>query len=311
MESRHQPVLLDEILELLAVKSGGRYVDCTLDGAGHAAAILDASEPDGRLIGMDMDVNMLEFAKSRLGQYGERVALSRSNFSELTQVLADHGQPKVDGILADLGLSSNQLDSRERGFSFQRLGPIDMRMDPSLEQTAMDLIKSLDWRELAAVIGKYGEERFAGKIARAIKAREDELETTGDLAELVFRVIPRRNHPKNIHPATRTFQGLRIVVNHELDSLETMLPQALAALKPGGRLAVISYHSLEDRIVRRTFKDWEKSCVCPPKLPVCACDKKKEAVIVTRKPVTAQAKELAVNPRSRSAKLRIAERTEK
>ncbi len=305
----HVPVLLTETLDALAIESGKIYVDLTLDGGGHATEILERSAPDGRLIGFDMDAGMIENGRKRFQPYGERVTLVHDNFRNLSQCLKERGVGPVDGILADLGFSSVQLDAA-RGLSFRESGPLDMRLDPGLPDSAGDLIERLDWRELAKILSDYGEERNAGRIARAVKAKSEagRLQSTGELADTISAAIPKRFHPKKIHPATRSFQALRIAVNRELESLERMLPQALEALNPGGRLAVIAYHSLEDRLVRRAFREWEKDCVCPPGFPVCVCDKKRQARSLTRKPILPGEAEIESNPRSRSARLRVAER---
>jgi 16S rRNA (cytosine1402-N4)-methyltransferase len=311
VDSRHAPVLLTEILTWLNVRPGGVYVDCTTNGAGHAHAILEKSAPDGRLVGLDMDSTTLDMAAKRLDAFGDRATLVHSNFADLTDALERAGVDKVDGLLADLGLSSNQLDRGERGFSFQQDGPVDMRMDPSRGETADELIERLEARDLGRILRDFGDERFAMRIAVRIKERLEKTPFTGtrDLAQTIADAIPKKFHPKHIHAATRSFQALRIAVNGELDSLSRLLEQIPAALKVGGRVAIISYHSLEDRLVRHAFKDWERDCICPPKLPVCQCDKRREAHILTRKPIEAQEEEISRNPRSRSAKLRVAERT--
>jgi len=311
VKSRHIPVLLNEILEVLQVSAGGVYVDCTVDGGGHAEAILEKTAPSGVVVGLDMDPLMIERSSERLAGFGERIKLVHTNFADLKEALNSVGIEQVDGIMADLGISSNQLDYRERGFSFMQAGPIDMRMNTTLEETALDVIANRDENELANIIYRYGEEKFSRRISRELKKwlAENKLVTTKDLAEAVGRAIPRKMHPKRINPATKTFQALRIAVNKELESIEQMLPQALEVLKPGGRLAIMSYHSLEDRIVRSEFKDWEKDCICPPKLPICVCDKVREAKILTRKPILPTEAEIENNPRARSAKLRVVEKT--
>jgi len=309
-ESRHAPVLLNETLLHLNVHPGGIYVDCTLDGGGHALAILKQSSPDGILIGLDMDAGMIEQSRPRFEAFKTRAHLINRNFAELPKALEDAGVSHVDGILADLGFSSNQLDAPERGLSFMNDGPLDMRLDKRFQNTAADLLVQLSESDLSRTIKRYSDERFASRIARATKQRLEKkpITRTLEFAELVESAIPRKFHPKRIHTATRTFQALRIAVNQELDSLETMLPAALESLKIGGRLAVITYHSLEDRIVSRTFKEWKKGCICPPRLPMCVCDNKPKVKFVTRKGLMPTETEIADNPRARSARLRVVER---
>ncbi len=307
----HKPVLLTQCMDWLQPVDGGVYVDCTANGGGHIEEMLKRSAPTGRVIGLDLDAQVIEYTRQRLSSYGERLQMVQTNFAELAQVLEELEIEAVDGILADLGLSSRQLDDPERGFSFRFAGPIDMRMDQSRGNSAKDLIEQLDTKQLATIISRYGEERNGYRIARALKEALEagELNDMTQLASIVEQAIPRRFHPKRIHAATQTCQALRIAVNGELDSLEALLPQALHALKPSGRLAVISYHSLEDRIVRHTMRDWTIDCICPPDLPVCGCDKRREAVVLTRKPILPSEKEIEANPRARSAKLRVAERS--
>jgi 16S rRNA (cytosine1402-N4)-methyltransferase len=304
----HIPVLLQEVLEALQPHSGGIYIDGTVGAGGHAAAILAASAPEGQLFGFDQDVTALALARNRLAEFGERVHLFHANFNQLGQVANQQHIPAADGILLDIGVSSMQLEQPERGFSFQFEGPLDMRMNPGGGPTAADLVNQLPEDELADIIFKYGEDPASRRIARAIvKARP--IRQTTELAQIVARAIPggkqgRRGKPK-IHPATRTFQALRVAVNQELDVLEQVLPQALALLKPAGRLAVISFNSLEDRIVKQYFKQEAQDCICPPEQPVCICNHKAIINIITRKPITPSAAEVDANPRARSAKLRV------
>ncbi len=300
----HLPVLYDRVLEFLAPQPGGRYIDATVGAGGHAWGILEASDPDGRLLALDADPAALAVARERLAPFGERVTLMHANFDRLAQVAEEHGFEKVDGILLDLGLSSLQLADAQRGFSFQLEGPLDMRFDPRTRRTAADLVNRLSEEELADLLKRYGEERYARRIARAI-VRHRPIRTTRELAELVARNVPHRGR---IHPATRTFMALRIAVNDELGALERALPQAVGLLRPGGRLAVISFHSLEDRIVKEFFRRESRDCICPPELPACVCDHKAVLELVTRKPVTPSAEEVARNPRSRSARMRVAVR---
>jgi 16S rRNA (cytosine1402-N4)-methyltransferase len=311
----HTPVLLKEVVNLLAPRRGGLYVDCTVGGGGHAREILRACSPEGRLVGLDWDDQAIVASRERLGEFGARVQLVRANYVELERVLMSLGVTTVDGVLFDLGVSSRQFDAPERGFSFQREGPLDMRMNrqPRSEQnqfgaTARDVLRTASLEELARIFRVYGEEKRARAIARGIVSeREREpLETTRQLARLVERVLgPRRG---SIHPATRVFQALRIAVNNELDNLKRGLVVATQFLKSGGRLAVISFHSLEDRIVKQFFVEQSSGCICPADLPVCVCGRKERLRIVTRKPVTCGAAEIRANPRARSAKLRVAEK---
>lgn len=305
----HVPVLLEEVIELLHPQPGGLYIDGTVGAGGHAAAMLNASEPDGELFGFDRDVQALEVATRRLAEFGERVHLFQANFNDLSQLARRYQIPPVNGILLDLGISSMQVDQPERGFSFQVDGPLDMRMDPGSGQTAADLVNQLPEDELADLIYRYGEERRSRRIARAIvKARP--LYRTEALARVVAAATPKRGGRQTratIHPATRTFQALRIAVNDELGALERALPQALQCLKPGGRLAVISFHSLEDRIAKQYFKQESQDCICPPEQPICTCGHQASIRLVTKKPITAGSTELNSNPRARSAKLRVVE----
>jgi len=296
-----------EVVSLLKCGPGGIYVDCTLGGGGHSESILKASSPDGRLICIDRDQDAIDEARKRLAPYGERVSFVHSDFKSVKEVFANEGISEADGMVADLGVSSWQLDSAGRGFSFMKEGPLDMRMDRSSGETAAELIERLSERELGLILWKYGEEKWARLIARAIK-EQGEIETTVDLAELVSRVVPRKAHPKRIHVATRTFQGLRIAVNKELAGLDQFLIDAISLLRNGGRLALITFHSLEDRIVKRVFRDMSRGCTCPSDLPVCACGKTANIRVVTGRAVSPSEEEEERNPRSRSAKLRVAEK---
>lgn len=306
----HVSVLADEVMQFLAPVSGGVYVDGTLGGAGHGGRILEATAPDGILVGIDRDPAAIRAAKERLAPFGDRARIVHGSFGDLVQHLDNLGIESIDGLLLDLGVSSHQLDAPERGFSFQADAPLDMRMDTTAGVTAADLVNSLSHGELARVIREYGEERWAGRIASFIctAREEDSAWTTVRLAELVKGAIPRKAWEERIHPATRTFQALRIAVNRELEQLEAGLAAGIGMLRPGGRVAVISFHSLEDRIVKNSFRAHASGCVCPKGLPVCQCGKLPELKILTGRPVTATAEELAANPRSRSAKLRAAEK---
>jgi len=303
-EPIHTPVLYQEVLTGLQPKPSGRYIDCTVGGGGHARGILELSSPDGQLLGIDMDPSAIEMATKRLQGYAPRFTLANANFANLREIVQRHGFYPVDGILFDLGVSSFQLEQDERGFSFQREGPLDMRFDPEGEWKAADLVNGLPEEQLAEILLRYGEERQARRIARAIVAHRP-LATTRELAEVVRKAVSRRGR---IHPATKTFQALRIAVNDELESLAEALPQAVEVLAPKGRLAVISFHSLEDRIVKRFFRDEARGCICPPGTPVCLCGRKPTLEIVTKRPIRPSAEEVEANPRSRSARLRVASR---
>jgi 16S rRNA (cytosine1402-N4)-methyltransferase len=301
----HQPVLLQSVLAYLQPKSGGLYVDGTLGAGGHAAAILAASAPDGMLLGLDLDLQALEIARWNLAEYTARVHMRQASYLSIPEQLAELGWPAVDGILLDLGVSSMQLDRAEKGFSFQADGPLDMRFDESNPRSAADLVNDLDERDLADVIYRYGEERYARRVAHAI-IRKRPLRSTIQLAAVVAGAIGGKR--QNIHPATRTFQALRIAVNDEIETLEKALPVCISMLKPGGRLAVISFHSLEDRLVKHFFRDESRNCICDPHQPICTCNHQASLRIITPHPVKADDNETSHNPRARSAKLRVAER---
>ena len=309
-EFSHIPVLAAEVIAYLAPKAGGVFLDGTLGGGGHAALLLEASAPSGRLIGFDRDINAINAASVSLSRFGSRCSFVNSNFDAAGTVLPAMGFSAIEGFVLDLGVSSYQLDSAQRGFSFQQDAPLDMRMDSSCGETAAELLARLSHGELAKIIREYGEDRWAGRIASFIcKARESgPIESTLQLAELVKSAIPRGAWEERIHPATRTFQALRIAVNDELGSLERGLMGAIRMLRPGGRGVAISFHSLEDRIVKQMFKRMASGCICPRDLPVCSCGHLPEVRILTTRPVMAKAEELAENPRSRSAKLRAVEK---
>lgn len=307
---RHVSVMPGEVVELLAPRPGGLYLDGTIGGGGHARLILEASGPDGRLIGLDRDPAALVAAGAALAAFGERVVLRRGSFAGLDGHLAALGIDLVDGILLDLGVSSHQLDTPARGFSFRDEGPLDMRMDPSQPEDAAGLLARADAEELKRIFREYGEERWAGRIAREIVRVRGEapLMTTRQLADLVCRVVPGSYQPQRIHPATRVFQALRIAVNGELEALPTGLAAALRHLRPGGRLVVISFHSLEDRLVKQGFRGAASSCSCPPRLPVCVCGGRAEVKILTPRGLRPAEAEIMANPRSRSAVLRAVEK---
>lgn len=310
--SKHRPVLLAEAVSFLNCRAGGIYVDCTVGGGGHAAAILAASAPSGRLIGLDRDETALRQANERLAnevRHG-RAVLVRENFSRLAEVLAELDLDQVDGVLFDLGVSSFQLDEAARGFSYQSEAPLDMRMDRRQPVTAAELLNTASEETLARIIREYGEERWASRIAAMVVAwrKVKPLQTTEDLVQVVKAAIPAAARRSGPHPARRTFQALRIAVNDELRALEQGLRAAIEVLRPGGRVVVISFHSLEDRIVKQTLAGAAKGCICPPGLPVCVCGHQPLVRILTRRPVGPAPEEVTGNPRARSAKLRAAER---
>lgn len=302
--SGHIPILLTEVLEGLNVTPGGNYLDATVGGGGHAAAILEASRPEGRLLGLDRDPEAAARAAAHLKPFGDRVQIIHTSYVYLHDALHSAGFPPLDGALFDLGFSSWQVDNAERGFAFRADGPLDMRFDPTGDAPpASELVNQWAEAELVDLLRRYGEEPRSRRIAQAIVAARP-IRSTGHLADVIVAAIGR-SHRDKIHPATRTFQALRIAVNDELESIAQALPQAITALRPGGRLAVITFHSLEDRIVKHFLKQEERGCICPPSAPVCTCGRAPTLHIITRKPVTPAAEEIAANPRSRSAKLRV------
>jgi 16S rRNA (cytosine1402-N4)-methyltransferase len=301
----HVPVLYHEVLDSLKLTPGGVYVDGTVGAGGHARGILEKTSPDGKLLGLDKDPKALEIAKSRLESYQTRVILKQSSFTRLKSHLNNLKWNTVDGILLDLGLSSMQLDSPQRGFSFRSDGPLDMRFDPAQRTSAADIVNHYSREDLANLIYRYGEEKHSRKIADAIVANRP-LVSTQELADLIERVITTTSY--RIHPATRTFQALRIAVNQEIDALESFLPIALESLNPGGRLAIIAFHSLEDRLVKRFFQQESSDCVCPAEIPQCVCGHEAQLTVITRRPIRPEEREILKNPRARSAKLRVAEK---
>ncbi len=301
-QSKHTPVLLTETLEILSPRPRGRYIDATLGGGGHAEAILEASAPTGRLLGLDADPRAIERVAQRLARFGERVTLVQANFRHMATIAQAHGFAQADGILFDLGVSSYHLDEAEQGFSFLKEGPLDMRLNPLSGPSAADIVNSVDEETLADILYQYGEERRSRRIARAIVAHRP-ITTTTQLADVVVGAIGRKPGAR-LHPATRTFQALRIYVNDELGALEAALPQAISLLKPGGVLAVITFHSLEDRIVKHYFRQESRDCICPPHTPICTCGHKAQVELIHRKGLTPSPNEVARNPRSRSARLR-------
>jgi 16S rRNA (cytosine1402-N4)-methyltransferase len=312
MEAGHTPVLAEEIMSMLAPARGSLQIDATLGGGGHTERILEATDPDGRLLGLDADGAAIARVDGRLRpRFGDRLVLRQGNFRDLALIARDAGFGQVDGALFDLGLSSYQLADADRGFGFRAGGPLDMRFDTRRGVPASELLASLDANELTALFRRYGEEPKAGRIARAIvdARRTAPIATAEELAALVERVLPPNpRQPRRTHPATRVFQALRIAVNEELDALQEGLAAALDLLRPGGRLVVLSYHSLEDRIVKRFLAAERRGCVCPPEIPVCVCGRNPRLRLLTRPSLTPTAEEIAANPRARSARMRAAER---
>jgi 16S rRNA (cytosine1402-N4)-methyltransferase len=303
----HVPVLLDEVVAGLQPRPGGRFVDCTIGPGGHAAAILERISPSGRLLGIDADPNAIKISKDRFSNYGEAVTLVNDNFVNLDAICKEYLFHPVDGILFDLGVSSLQLDTAERGFSFHLDAPLDMRFSPEQGLTASDIVNRFSEQELAKLIERYGEERHSRRIARYI-AQNRPITTTAELAQLVEQASAASSRRSRIHPATRTFMALRIAVNSELQNLELALKQTPDLLRPGGRLTVISYHSLEDRIVKQFMRYAASSCVCPPGTIICRCGHVPTLKLISRKVIKPASLEIESNPRSRSARLRIAER---
>lgn len=310
MGSYHTPVLLEEAIASLHCQPGGVFVDGTIGGGGHARSILEATGPDGLLIGLDRDDDALQESGKRLASFGSRKILRKANFDRMADILDELGIEKVDGILLDLGVSSHQLDTPERGFSFSADNLLDMRMDRNQEVSAYEFINRASEAELQQVIWEYGEEAMARRIARAIvrARRTSPIMTTASLSDIVVQALPpdQRNH--KIHPATKTFQAVRIRVNDELNSLEQGISSGVDKLKGGGRFSIISFQSLEDRIVKNAFRLWTKRCICPPGIPICTCGHQPKLKVLTSKPVVPQPAEIAQNPRARSARLRTAER---
>ncbi|HHV93908.1 MAG TPA: 16S rRNA (cytosine(1402)-N(4))-methyltransferase RsmH [Firmicutes bacterium] len=310
MDYHHVPVLAQEVIDNLVWRQDGIYVDATVGGGGHARLLLERAGPEARLIAIDQDPNALAAAKQTLGDKAAQVVFIHSNFLHIERIVTELQCEPVDGILFDLGVSSPQLDAAERGFSYRHDAPLDMRMDPSSPVTAADLLATLTEEELAKILLEYGEERWARRIARFIveERRRSPIMTTGHLVDVIKAAIPKGARSAGPHPARRTFQALRIAVNRELEVLERALVDAIKLLRPRGRIAVISFHSLEDRIVKQTFARLAAGCTCPPELPVCICGKQAELRILTRKPIVPTEREIADNPRARSAKLRVAEK---
>lgn len=309
MSFNHVSVLLDECIENLNIKPEGIYVDGTMGGAGHTSEIMKRLE-GGLVIGIDQDTDAIAAATPRLQAIGDHFKIAHSNFSNIKEVLVQLEIPKIDGLLLDLGVSSFQLDEAERGFSYMQDGKLDMRMDQSKAFSAYDVVNTYSQQALTDIIRKYGEENWASRIATFIvEAREEKpLETTFELVEVIKKAIPAKARKEGPHPAKRTFQAIRIEVNAELRIIEETIKDALSCLNKGGRIAIITFHSLEDRIVKETFRELATGCICPPEFPVCTCNNKPKGKVITRKPILPSDEEIEVNPRSRSAKLRVFEK---
>jgi 16S rRNA (cytosine1402-N4)-methyltransferase len=309
MYTQHVPVMLEEVLRFLQPRSGGYYIDGTVGGGGHTAAILERSAPDGRVLGIDTDMQALARVRERLTEYVEngRLVLMHGNFAELGRLAHEAGFASVQGVLLDLGFSSDQMEDPQRGFSFSVDGPLDMRLDSSLEVSAADLVNTASERELADIFWRYGEEARSRRLARRIvqERAKRAITRTTQLAALVAAGVPYK--PGAIHPATKVFQALRIAVNGELERLETTLPQIVEVLQRGGRMVIISFHSLEDRMVKEFMRREATDCLCPPRVPVCVCGHKAQLRLLTPKPLVPTVQEIERNPRARSAKLRAAE----
>jgi 16S rRNA (cytosine1402-N4)-methyltransferase len=310
MEFKHKSVLLEETIDGLRVKPDGIYVDGTLGGAGHALEVCRRLSAKGRFIGIDQDQDAIVAASERLGAY-EQATIIRSNYCYMGQELRARNITKVDGILLDLGVSSYQLDNEERGFTYRVDAPLDMRMDQRQSQTASDIVNGYEEKELYRIIRDYGEDKFAKNIAKHIVAAREQapIQTTGELTEIIRRAIPMKMQASGGHPAKRTFQAIRIELNRELDVLRDSLDGMIEMLNDGGRICIITFHSLEDRIVKTVFRKNENPCTCPPDFPVCVCGKKSMGKVITRKPILPSPQEMEENPRSKSAKLRIFEKT--
>ncbi|MBE6601457.1 MAG: 16S rRNA (cytosine(1402)-N(4))-methyltransferase RsmH [Ruminococcaceae bacterium] len=306
----HRPVMLEPCMEGLQIKPDGIYIDGTAGGAGHSSAIASRLGERGRLIALDQDETAVAVASERLSVFGERARVVRSNFCELASVCESLGIDRIDGLLLDLGVSSYQLDTAERGFSYQADAPLDMRMDVRNPLTARTVVNEYSEDALRRILFEYGEERFSSRIASNIirERAKAPIETTGELVEIIKRSIPLAQRDGGHHPAKRSFQALRIEVNSELDVIAPAIRSAVRLLSPGGRIAIITFHSLEDRIVKQTFSELAQGCTCPKNFPICVCGRRPEVKVITKKPILPDAEELEINPRARSAKLRVAER---
>ncbi len=307
---QHKPIMVNQVIEALKPKNEGIYIDCTLGGGGHSKAILEASSPQGKLIAIDRDEDALIAGGNNLKEFGSRITLVKDKFSNLKAIGLEYAPRGADGIIMDIGVSSYQLDEKNRGFSYMQDSALDMRMDQSQRMTAQLIVNTYTKEELADIFYRYGEEKWAKRIAEFIieGRRQLPIVSTGQLVEIIKRAVPKGARERDQHPAKRVFQALRIEVNGELKELETALDSAKDILKPGGRLAVITFHSLEDRIVKEKFKYFAADCICPPNLPICACNKEAEAKIITRRPIIPPEAEIKENPRARSAKMRILEK---
>lgn len=313
MAFEHKSVLLEETIDSLMVKPDGIYVDGTLGGGGHASEVCRRLGEGGRLIGIDQDADAIRAASERLEPYGDHVTVVRSNYVNIAQILKDLGIEKVNGIYLDLGVSSYQLDTAERGFTYRdENAPLDMRMDQRNTKTAADIVNTYTESDLYRIIRDYGEDKFAKNIAKHIVKRREEkpIETAGELTEVIKAAIPMKVRATGGHPAKRTFQAIRIELNQELEVLKNSIDTMIDLLAPGGRLSIITFHSLEDRIVKNRFRTNENPCICPPEFPVCMCGKKSKGKVVTRKPILPSETEMEENPRAKSAKLRVFERGE-
>ncbi|MFR5601928.1 MAG: 16S rRNA (cytosine(1402)-N(4))-methyltransferase RsmH [Lachnospiraceae bacterium] len=310
MMFEHKSVLLNETVDSLNIKPDGIYVDGTLGGGGHASLVCERLGDQGRLIGIDQDADAIEAASKRLAVFGEKVTIVRSNYEQITEVLRNLKISKVDGIYLDLGVSSYQLDTAERGFTYREDAPLDMRMDQRNSKTAADIVNTYSEFDLYRIIRDYGEEKFAKNIAKHVVAARQEapIETTGQLIEIIKAAIPAKVRAVGGHPAKKTFQAIRIELNHELEVLENSIDTMIDLLNPGGRLSIITFHSLEDRIVKLKFRDNEHPCTCPPDFPVCVCGKVSKGKNITRKPIIPTQEEITENKRSKSSKLRVFER---
>jgi len=307
MDFHHIPVLFNETIEMLDCKPGDIIVDGTLGGGGHAQAILERILPGGTLIGIDRDPDALEAASRRLDKYQDSLITIHDNFANLESILDRLGIEAIDGMIMDLGVSSYQLDKGSRGFSYQSNAPLDMRMDPTQELSAHDVVNKYDERRLARIISQYGEERWAARIAKFI-VNNRPINTTAELTQVIKAAIPAKARRQGPHPAKRTFQAIRIEVNKELEILEDAIESAVSKLRSGARLCIITFHSLEDRIVKNTFKKLQNPCTCPPDVPICICGNQPLVEVITRKPIIPSEQEISQNPRSRSAKLRACQK---
>lgn len=310
MEFNHVSVLLNECIENLNIKEDGVYVDCTMGGAGHSREIAKKLSSRGRLICFDQDINAINVAKERLAEFEDRVTIVHSNFENIKEEIEKLGIDGIDGVLADLGVSSHQLDEASRGFSYMNDAALDMRMDSRCKYSAWDVVNEYSEEDLHRIIKDYGEENWAKRIAKFIvKAREEKtIDSTYELVEIIKKAIPKKARIDGPHPAKRTFQAIRIEVNNELGVISKMIDDAVSIMNPGGRICIITFHSLEDRIVKKEYKYLSLSCICPAELPFCQCDKESQLKIITRKPILPSKEEIEYNPRSRSAKLRVAEK---